>query len=98
MENAALTDVEGKWWANAANWAASVGLVSGATFGDDAVILRGEIKDLLEAYGKIVGIDYSNLMLGNDQGDLMLDKPMDRGQYAQIMMNMIAATPAPLAN
>ncbi len=98
VENAALTDVEGKWWANAANWAASVGLVSGATFGDDAVILRGEIKDLLEAYGKIVGIDYSNLMLGNDQGDLMLDKPMDRGQYAQIMMNMIAATPAPLAN
>lgn len=98
IEKAGLGDVEGKWWADAANWAAVVGIIDGSDFGEDTVITRGQIKELVEDYGKIKDVDYSAVLQGNETGDLMLDQPVTRGQYAQILMNMVAATPAPLAD
>ena len=91
VEKAALTDVEGKWWADAANWGAAAGLVKGTTFGDDAAILRGGVKDLLETYGKLTGADYSNLMLGDQNGNLMLDKTLTRAEFAQLLARMNGA-------
>jgi len=51
-----LTDVEGKWYAEAANWAAANGLIEGTEFGEDAVITRAEIAGLLAAYCKLNGM------------------------------------------
>lgn len=50
VETATLTDVEGKWYADAANWAASVKLMEGTTFGEDAVITRAEVAQLIADY------------------------------------------------
>lgn len=85
VENPALTDVEGKWYAGAANWAASVGLVEGNTFGADAVITRGEVRDLFTKYGEIKKADYSDIMKGNESGDLMLEDNLQRSAFAQLL-------------
>lgn len=50
VEKATVTDVEGKWYADAINWAASVGLFEGTEFGADAVITRGGIATLVADY------------------------------------------------
>jgi len=87
VENPALTDTEGKWYAGAANWAASVGLVEGDTFGEDAVITRGEVRDLFTKYGELKEADYSNLMKGNENGDLLLENNLQRSDFAQLLLN-----------
>lgn len=91
-----VTDVEGMWYADCVNWAASVGLFEGTEFGTDSTILRGDIRDLLAAYGELKEVDYTNLMKGNEDGDLMLDQPVDRAQYAQVLANLLAVTPDPI--
>lgn len=92
VETAALTDVEGKWWANAANWAAAQNLVTGTTFGDDGAILRGEVKTLLDTYCAVKGIDGSGLMKGNERGDMMENGALTRAEFAQIMRNLCAVS------
>lgn len=85
VEKAALTDTEGKWYADAANWAASVGLVEGNTFGEDAAITRGDVRDLFTKYGELKEADYSGIMKGNESGDLMLDSNLQRSAFAQLL-------------
>ena len=53
---ASFADVEGKWYADAANWALSVGLMEGAEFGEDAVITRAEIAGLIANFCKLYGM------------------------------------------
>ena len=91
VENGTLTDVEGKWYADAANWAASVGMVEGTEFGEDAVITRGEIKDLLDIYCELTGVNGEGLMKGNENGDMMLDKELSRAEFAQVWLNLTLA-------
>lgn len=69
-----LTDVEGKWYADAANWAAANGLIEGTEFGEDAVITRAEIAGLLAAYCKLNGMTNegmeSGIALAPDYADI----------------------------
>ena len=51
-----VTDVDGKWYADAVNWAASVGLFEGTEFGTDAVITRAGIADIIADYAAYKGI------------------------------------------
>ena len=53
---AAVADVEGMWYANAINWAASAGLFEGESFGADAVITRAGIADIIADYAAYKGI------------------------------------------
>ena len=45
--NSTVTDVDGKWYADAVNWAAQAGLFEGTEFGDDAVITRAGIAGII---------------------------------------------------
>ena len=92
IEEGTRTDVEDKWYADAANWAASVGMVEGTEFGEDAVITRGEIKDLLDIYCELTGVSSEGLMKGNENGDMMLDKELSRAEFAQVWVNLAMAT------
>lgn len=91
VENGTLTDVADRWYADAANWAASVGMVQGTEFGEDAVITRGEIKNLLDIYCELKGVSSEGLMKGNENGDMMLDKDLSRAEFAQVWVNLIQA-------
>ena len=42
----------------------------------------------MDAYGKLVSKDYSNLFKGNESGDLMLDKTLTRAEWAQVLANL----------
>lgn len=53
--SAGLADVEGKWYADAVNWAAANGLHAGETFGEDAVITRSGIATLIGLYADLKG-------------------------------------------
>ena len=54
--NSTVTDVDGKWYADAVNWAASAGLFEGTEFGDDAVITRAGIAGIIADYAAYKGI------------------------------------------
>ena len=56
VEKTTVTDTEGKWYSDCINWAASVGLFEGTTFGEDQTITRAEIADLIAAYADYKGI------------------------------------------
>ena len=56
VEKTTVTDTEGKWYSDCINWAASVGLFEGTTFGEDQTITRAEIADLIAAYAEYKGI------------------------------------------
>ena len=51
-----VTDVDGKWYADAVNWAAQAGLFEGTEFGDDAVITRAGIAGIIADYAAYKGI------------------------------------------
>ena len=53
---ATVTDVDGKWYADAVNWAAQAGLFEGTEFGDDAVITRAGIAGIIADYAAYKGI------------------------------------------
>ncbi len=82
---------EGAWYADAMNWAANNGLFEGESYNEDAVISRGEIRELLDVYCELKGIDGTSLMVGNENGDLMLDKELSRGEFAQVLVNLSKA-------
>lgn len=84
---ATVSGAEGQWFAGAVNWAASVNLIDGSAFGGQKLITRGEVRQMMAAYGKLVEKDYSNLFKGNESGDLMLDKTLTRCELAQVLMN-----------
>ncbi len=49
---------------------------------------RGEVKALLEGYAKSRGIDASGLFIGDESGDLMLDKTLTRAELAQLLLRL----------
>ena len=53
---ATVTDVDGAWYADAVNWAASAGLFEGTEYGSDAVITRAGIADIIADYAAYKGI------------------------------------------
>ena len=54
--NSTVTDVDGKWYADAVNWAAQAGLFEGTEFGDDAVITRAGIAGIIADFAAYKGI------------------------------------------
>lgn len=85
--DASVSTAAGQWYAGAVDWAASVKLIDGSAFAGQGLINRGEVRKLMDDYGKLVGKDYSNLFKGNENGDLMLDKTLTRCELAQVLMN-----------
>lgn len=85
--DAAVSGVEGEWYADAVNWAASVKLIDGGEFSEQ-VITRGEVRDMMTEYGKLVEKDYSNLFQGDENGNLLLDQSLTRSEMAQILVNI----------
>lgn len=86
-----VTMPEGAWYTDAVNWAANSSLLADGEYAQDSVILRGEIKSILDAYCALKGVDGSGLMKGNEVGDMMLDKDLPRAEFAQILVNLQAA-------
>ena len=66
VEAATVTDTAGKWYADCINWAASVGLFEGTSFGEDEIISRAEIADLMAAYAA-----YKQLPAPTDDGSVV---------------------------
>ena len=64
VESAGFSDVNaGDWYADAVNWAASVGVVSGfedGTFQPNAPLTREQMAAILYNYTEYKGIDVSN--------------------------------------
>lgn len=56
VEKATVTGTEGKWYANAINWAASAGLFEGTKYGTDTVITRSGIATIIADYASYKGI------------------------------------------
>ena len=50
-----VADTEGKWYDDAINWAASIGLYEGTSFGQDKAISRGQIAHIMTRYARIQG-------------------------------------------
>lgn len=84
---ATVTAAEGQWYAGAVNWAASVKLIDASAFSGQKYVTRGEVREMMEAYGKLVGKDYSNLFHGDENGNLNLGGTLNRGMLAQVLMN-----------
>jgi hypothetical protein len=87
MEGKPGADIEAEmWYTCAIHWAAEEGLV--CDFAEDGVIVRGEAKKILDAYGAQKGMDTDLLMVGDENGDLMLDKSLTRAELAQILLRI----------
>lgn len=84
---ATVTAAEGQWYAGAVNWAASVKLIDASAFSGQKYVTRGEVREMMDAYGKLVGKDYSNLFHGDENGNLNLGGTLNRGMLAQVLMN-----------
>lgn len=49
---------------------------------------RASVKHLLEDFASIAGFDASNLMVGDTDGSMMLDKGLTRAELAQILLRL----------
>ena len=49
---------------------------------------RGAVKDLLDAYARSRGIDAAGLMIGDENGELKLDRTMTRAEFAQVLLRL----------
>lgn len=56
VEKAVFADVAGKWYADAANWAAATGLVAGDAFAGDTIITRAETAQIIANYAITYGL------------------------------------------
>ena len=78
-----------EWYAAAKAWA---DLVLPAAKDADAAPTepanRGDVKELLADYAALTGFDASDLMIGDGNGNLMLDRSLTRAELAQILMRL----------
>ncbi len=74
--------------ADAVAWADTVFTGFDAGAGAEGTVTRAQVKDLLELFAGVSGIDTAGLMVGNENGDLMLDKVMTRAEFAQILLRL----------
>lgn len=84
-----LTDVEGKWYADAANWFVATFLEGITEFGEDEVINREDTKTFFELVCEGAGVSTDGLFIGNENGDLMLDKTLTRAEFAQVWVRLL---------
>jgi len=75
------------WYTDAVAWATDKGLI--AEFTEDSDIVRGDVLDIMEAFCAMNSMDGGTLMVGNEHGDLMLDKTLTRAEMAQVLNNMM---------
>ncbi len=86
-----VTTVEKAWYVDAVNWGANNGLFTEETFEDDSVIDRAGIKAIMDAYCALKEVPNENIMVGNENGDMMLDKDLTRAEFAQVVCNLMDA-------
>jgi len=79
---------EGDWYADALAWAKATLPVEGLDSFEEGVADRGSVKGLLEAYAESRDFTADGLMIGDENGDLMLDKSLTRAEFAQILMRL----------
>ncbi len=73
-----------EWYAPALAWAEARGLYKAQGAFTDSVISREKTKAILETCAPKA----QGLMVGNEKGDMMLDKPLTRGELAQVMVRL----------
>lgn len=81
-----VSGVEGKWYAGAVNWAASMDLIEGNGFEEKSVTC-GEVLDLFTAYGQKTNQDFSGLTEGDQNESIDLNSVLTRAQLAQLLLN-----------
>ena len=86
-----VTTVEKAWYVDAVNWGANNGLFTEETFENDSVIDRAGIKAIMDAYCALKEVPNENIMVGNENGDMMLDKDLTRAEFAQVVCNLMDA-------
>jgi len=89
MDGATTKGEGSNWYADALAWAGELGLVDANTF-EEKVIDRQEILNLLKTYAEKKGFSADGLMIGNENGDMMLDKTLTRSEFAQILVRLNA--------
>ena len=83
------------WYADAVKWAMDNKLVD--EFDQDGPMLRNDVLTFMTKYAEMKGVDGSKLMIGDENGDLMLDKTLTRAQWAQVIYNFMMAPAAKAA-
>ena len=82
-----------EWYAPALAWAAEQGIYKAEGQFKDGVISREKTLTILKAYAP----QANGLMVGNEKGDMMAQKPLTRAELAQVMVRL-AGTPTPRAD
>ena len=73
---------------NAVEWADVLMPDFDRSVGGDGTVTRAQVKTLLEAFAKMGGANIDGLMIGDETGDLMLDKEMTRAEFAQVLLRL----------
>lgn len=84
----ALYVLEGKPTAATGNAADIWSATLPAAVTGSGVATRGEVVELLKAYAESRSVDAAGLMVGDENGNLMLDKAMTRAEFAQILLRL----------
>lgn len=79
-----LENVKDEWYADAVSWAVAENLADGEDFTETA-ILRGDVVTLMTKYFAKDNKSIKGLFLGDENGDLNLDKNLTRAQMATIL-------------
>ncbi len=77
-----------EWYAAANAWAEMVLPAPEGEVSLTGPADRGSIKSLLADYASFAGFNASDLMIGDENGNLMLDKSLTRAEFAQILLRM----------
>lgn len=79
-----LENVKDEWYADAVSWAVAEELADGVDF-TEAAILRGDVVTLMTKYFAKENKSIKGLFLGDENGDLNLDKNLTRAQMATVL-------------
>jgi len=77
------------WYTDAVKWVMDNKLVD--EFDQDGPMPRSGALDFMTKYAEMKGVDASKLMVGDENGNLMLDKTLNRAEWAQVIYNFMMA-------
>lgn len=72
----------------ATEWADTVLPEFDPSVGGAGTVTRAQVKELLEAFAGVSGVDADGLFVGDESGNLMLDKEMTRAEFAQVLLRL----------
>ena len=89
LQGKPAVEAEGdEWYADALAWAKLVLPAHDGDFDTMGAIDRAGVKHVLEDFASVTGFDASGLMVGDPDGDMMLDKGLTRAEFAQILLRL----------